>query len=867
MSARRMGVLDGDLLSKGESTLLGEFGPELSTKVNMYPTRTPEEEEDQHKSSPSTDPLVKQGGPADEPIHPMEPSTLGPGLWSPPHPHPAPVCMPPITTHRISHPALSSARPSHISLPPSTNLDENHAGGMVSQDQNDPASAPTDEWTMGAGHSLSLLDAPCPNGLPDILGSSTPCMLVDQVSDCFRLQPGRAAGLVTTTLGILQTLQCAWQRLVFSRNTIGRVQAGNSIIYWLLRHWSAFRWKGPELLIPTKQGVGGKRVRIGAQPLRLEGRPNSERPWCGDPCPQKEPAELLPWFLLGVDKGTTPGHWNIEGSATPNSNNPRPTTTAALEGSSPALPLSNMEPQCCPPCPQSNGIDGVNVGTSGVVRLMVRAQKGKACDPVTWEANAERVERGQPSRIRASDSRLVVGKTLADLESTPVREALRPTTTSSLGQSATRPAAAVQKLSDQRSVERVSSELVRAGGGASLVGVDSANTMRALCVVAQSAGSTPVMSTSPASGQSAATSAATGQELSDQRSVEHVSSELVRAGGGASLVGVDSANTMRALCVVAQSAGSTPVMSTIPASGQSAATSAATGQELSDQRSVERVSSEPVRAGGGASLVGVDSANTMRALCVVAQSAGSTPVTSTIPSSGQSATTSAATVQELSDQRSVERVSSELVRAGGGASLVGVDSANTMRALCVVAQSAGSTPAMSTSPASGQSAATSAATGQELSDQRSVERVSSELVRAGGGASLVGVDSANTMRALCVVAQSAGSTPVMSTSPASGQSAATSAATGQELSDQQPGECVSSKPSTRKVWNAGSRHESEQATRGSWWGKRSPIWKVRQYVRRSGRPPPRRLGSRRRDLRLRCKSYRISGQSSASPAS
>ena len=97
-----MGVLDGDLRSEGESTLLGVFGPELSTKVNMYPTRTPSGEEDQHKSSPSTAPLVKQGGGADEPIHPMEPFTLSPGLWSPPHPHPAPLCMPSITTHQHS---------------------------------------------------------------------------------------------------------------------------------------------------------------------------------------------------------------------------------------------------------------------------------------------------------------------------------------------------------------------------------------------------------------------------------------------------------------------------------------------------------------------------------------------------------------------------------------------------------------------------------------------------------------------------------------------------------------------------------------------------------------------------------------------
>ena len=158
-----MGVLDGDLLSKGESTLLGEFGPELSTKVNMYPTRTPVGEEDQHKSSPSTAPLVRQGGPADEPIHPMEPFTLGPGLWSPPHPHPAPVCMPP--THHTSHytpgPVLGPiSLTSHY--PPAPTWSENHASGMASQDQNDPASAPTADWTIGAGHSLSLLDTPCP---------------------------------------------------------------------------------------------------------------------------------------------------------------------------------------------------------------------------------------------------------------------------------------------------------------------------------------------------------------------------------------------------------------------------------------------------------------------------------------------------------------------------------------------------------------------------------------------------------------------------------------------------------------------------------------------------------------------------------
>ena len=164
------------------------------------------------------------------------------------------------------------------------------------------------------------------------------------------------------------------------------------------------------------------------------------------------------------------------------------------------------------PVVSTSPASGQSAATSAATGQELSDQQPGECVS-SKSANAESVERGQPSRIRASDSRLVVGKTLADLESTPVREALRPTTTSSLGQSATRPAAAVQKLSDQRSVERVSSELVRAGKGASLVGVDSANTMRALCVVAQSAGSIPIMSAIPASGQPTTTSAATVREL------------------------------------------------------------------------------------------------------------------------------------------------------------------------------------------------------------------------------------------------------------------------------------------------------------------------------------------------------------------
>ena len=354
------------------------------------------------------------------------------------------VCHTPphITPHITStHPARSSADLSHTSLPPCTNLSKGQASSVASQAQNDPARTYSCDWTIGVGHSSSLLDTPCPGGLPDILGSSTPCMLVCQVGECFRLQPGRAAGLVTTALGILQTLQCAWQRLVFSKDTRDRVQAGNSIIYWLLRHWSAFRWKGPELLIPTKQGAGRRRVRIDAQPPRLEGRPNGERPRCGDPYPQKEPAELLPRFLLGVDKGATLGHWDIEGSATPDSNNTIPTTTrktSALGGPSPIPPLSDMEPQCCPPCPQINGIGVVSEGTSGVVGLTVRAQKGEGRAPVTWEATAEGVERVRQSRIRASDSRLVVGEMLADLETAPVPKRCRSAGVTGIGAAASR---------------------------------------------------------------------------------------------------------------------------------------------------------------------------------------------------------------------------------------------------------------------------------------------------------------------------------------------------------------------------------------------------------------------------------------------
>ena len=209
---------------------------------------------------------------------------------TPPHIH---------TSHHTTHPARSSADLSLTSLPLCTNLSKGQASSVASQAQNDPTRTYSCDWTIGGGHSSSLLDTPCPGGLPDILGSSTPCMLVCQVGECFRLQPDRAAGLVTTALVILQTLQCAWQRLVFSKDTRDRVQAGNSIIYWLLRHWSAFRWKGPELLIPTKQGTGGRRAR----------------------------------------KTSAPG------------------------GPSPIPPLSSMEPQCCPPGSQISGIGVAHAGS------------------------------------------------------------------------------------------------------------------------------------------------------------------------------------------------------------------------------------------------------------------------------------------------------------------------------------------------------------------------------------------------------------------------------------------------------------------------------------------------------------------------
>ena len=105
-------------------------------------------------------------------------------------------------------------------------------------------------------------------------------------------------------------------------------------------------------------------------------------------------------------------------------------------------------------------------------------------------------------------SRLVVGEMLPDLETAPAPSA-----------------AATQEspASEQQLVERASSEPSGAKGGASPAGGDSANIMRAVCVVGQSAGSAPGTGAIAPSGQSAAISAAAGRASSKQLPAERVS--------------------------------------------------------------------------------------------------------------------------------------------------------------------------------------------------------------------------------------------------------------------------------------------------------------------------------------------------------